>query len=427
MIDNIYSLYLECNQKISTDSRNIIAGSVFFALKGENFNGNNFAEEALKKGAAYAIVDEPICSSDKVILVKDVLHTLQELASFHRRTAGFKLIALTGSNGKTTTKELIRTVLSTQYSCFATQGNLNNHIGVPITILSAPTNTEFLIVEMGANHRYEIKQLAEIAQPDFGLITNIGKAHLEGFGGFEGVVAAKSELYHYLMQSRKHIFVNASDELLVKLLAEYENVHFYGTPDSDCYAGDLFFDKSISVDLFINKKPFKLTTQLFGKYNVVNILAAIKIGLFFHIDINSSLKALEAYVPSNNRSQILTTNRNTLVLDSYNANPSSMDVALDSFFEIKAKRQLVILGAMKELGEYSFIEHENLVKKVIRNANTEALFVGEEFLPFNSFGIKIFSETESLSNYLKEQTLSNYLIFIKGSRSNKLEMVIPFL
>jgi UDP-N-acetylmuramoyl-tripeptide--D-alanyl-D-alanine ligase len=427
MIKDLYSKYLKCECRISTDSRSILQNSIFFALRGVSFNGNKYAHDAIEKGAAYAVIDESEFRSNKTILVPDVLKTLQELANYHRKIQSFNVLAITGTNGKTTTKELIYAVLTKQFKCHATKGNLNNHIGVPLTILSAPPGTEILVVEMGANHINEIKNLCQIAEPDYGLITNIGKAHLEGFGGYEGVIKAKSELYEYLKINNKVIFVNSADNLLVNLLHNYPMVESYGSKESKLYNDKIFFEEGINTNINIDGQISSLKTNLFGEYNITNILAAIKIGLYFNISIPKIIRALDCYTPQNNRSQIINTKYNTVILDSYNANPSSMEAALSSFKNFESNDKILILGSMKELGTESKHEHQKLIENAKSIQANATLLVGDEFKKCVIKNEKWFSKTQDLSIYLNKNKISDKLIIVKGSRANKLEDIIKYL
>jgi UDP-N-acetylmuramoyl-tripeptide--D-alanyl-D-alanine ligase len=427
MIEHIYNKFIEANRKISTDSRNVIPGSIFFALHGTNFNGNEFAENAIKSGAITAIVDEPAFHTSKTILVDNSLVALQDLANLYRRKNKFKVIALTGTNGKTTTKELIHKVLSMKYVCHSTQGNFNNHIGVPLTILSAPQEAEMLVVEMGANHVGEIKQLCKIAEPDFGLITNIGKAHLEGFGGFQGVVKAKSELYTYLFEMNGLVFINAADQLLLSLTNNYSNIESYGTADSGFIADKTYYDNGLKTKIHVKNNFIQLNTRLFGNYNITNILAAVKIGSYFNISLLDIAEAINNYNPQNHRSQLINTKKNTLILDSYNANPSSMLAAIESFKEVNSNRKMLILGSMKELGENSRQEHTALIKLARSIKPVKCFLVGKEFLAEDVESEKLFSNTENLFQYLSNNPVEDQLILIKGSRTNKLEDVVDFL
>ena len=427
MIDLLYDKYIEANQKICTDTRNIIPGSIFFALRGDNFDGNKFANEAIKKGARFVVIDNPDFNSSQTILVKNTLEALQKLAKHHRRKNKFQVIGITGTNGKTTTKELIYAVLSKQYKCHATKGNLNNHIGVPLTILSSPPETELLIVEMGANHIGEIELLCQIAEPDCGLITNIGKAHLEGFGGFNGVIRAKSELYNYLFNNERIVFFNEADKLLTELVDNKNKLISYGTRNSNYYADKIGFDNGIKISLHANNKQLTISTNLFGDYNITNILAATRVGSHFNIPLYQIAEALNNYTPQNHRSQIIKTSKNTLVLDSYNANPSSMQAAINSFDEIKSEKKLLILGSMKELGESSKHEHNELIKLARSLKTSMCFFVGSEFSSSQIESEKLFPDTNKLIEYLVVNRIEKHLILIKGSRANKLEEIATYL
>lgn len=427
MIEKIYKAYQECNQKISTDTRKVIPGSIFFALKGERFDGNKFISEAFEKGASYCVIDNSAYATDKTFLVDDVTSTLQHLANYHRKNYNFNIIAITGTNGKTTTKELIYSVLSVKYKCSATQGNLNNHLGVPLTILSAHPDTEILIVEMGANHIGEIKSLCEIANPDMGIITNIGRAHLEGFGGFENVIKAKSELYQYLIDRNLPIFVNGQDKLLKKIINNYSTLYSYGDSTSPCFATKIHFNKTLLLEVSIQNQTFKLSTQLFGKYNIDNILAALCIGQYFEVDSTDAIHQIENYIPQNNRSQIKHTRNNTLILDGYNANPTSMNAALTSFLEIDGSRKMVIIGEMNELGKYSTKEHQILLDKLSDTNTIKSYFIGKNFQTGQHKKARIFSNTDEFISFIKSNKPEQYLILLKGSRTNGLEKLVDYL
>ena len=416
-IKEIYKLYCQ-HYLVDTDTRKIRNNTLYLALKGENFNGNTFAEEALHKGASYSIVDEKeYVTSSKIILVDNVLRTLQQLASLHRSTLNIPIIGLTGSNGKTTTKELINTVLSTQYKTTATVGNLNNHIGVPLTLLSMTPSTEIGIVEMGANHHKEIDFLCAIAKPDYGYITNFGKAHLEGFGSLEGVIAAKSELYNYLKENKKTVFVNPDDKIQVLKTAEIKTVLFNETVkllEANPYVKVSFDQEFVS-------------TNLIGEYNYSNISAAITLGLHFKISNENIKNALENYLPTNNRSQIFTTKKkNTLILDAYNANPTSMKAALDSFSLINSRNKMVILGDMFELGRESTKEHQSISEYCTALQLKNVLLVGELFNQTTSAHLKLAS-FDALKKYLSNTNITNFQILIKGSRGMALERAIDYL
>jgi UDP-N-acetylmuramoyl-tripeptide--D-alanyl-D-alanine ligase len=427
MIGNIYKAFMECNRKISTDTRNIIPGSIFFALKGDRFDGNKFVREAFEKGASYCVVDNPDSVNNKTFLVENVTATLQNLARHYRKRCDFNIIAITGTNGKTTTKELIYSVLSAKYNCSATQGNLNNHLGVPLTILSTHPETELLIVEMGANHVGEIKTLCEIANPDIGIITNIGKAHLEGFGGFENVIKAKSELYQYLIKRNLPIFVNGTDKLLMKIIKGYPGIFSYGDNNSQCYASKIKFSKTLLLEVSMQNKSFKISTKLFGRYNIDNVLAALRIGQYFKVNSADAIHQIENYTPKNNRSQIKQTQYNTLILDSYNANPTSMNAALDSFLEIDTTRKMIVFGEMNELGEYSTKEHQILLDRLSDKKTINSYFIGEKFRTGQHYNAKIFTDTDEFISFIKSNKPKQNLILLKGSRTNGLEKLVDYL
>jgi UDP-N-acetylmuramoyl-tripeptide--D-alanyl-D-alanine ligase len=416
-LKELYTLYCQ-HYLVDTDTRKIRKNTLYFALKGENFNGNKFAEEALKKGAHYSIVDEKeYVTSSKIILVDDVLSTLQKLASHHKEIINVPVIGLTGSNGKTTTKELINSVLSTQYKTTATLGNLNNHIGVPLTLLSMTPTTEIGIVEMGANHPKEIAFLCTIATPDFGYITNFGKAHLEGFGSIEGVIEAKSELYTYLKENKKTVFVNHDDEIQVRKTTEMKTA---------------FFDTSIALleanpYVKVTIKNEVISTNLIGAYNYSNISAAITIGTFFNIGPKNIKNSLERYIPRNNRSQIITTkNSNTLILDAYNANPTSMKAALDSFSMINSMHKIVILGDMFELGSESEKEHQFISDYCTELNFTNVLLVGKLFNKTTSNHLK-FEVFDDLKKHVTKTKIKKHQLLIKGSRGMALERITESL
>jgi len=416
-IKELYKLYSEY-YLVDTDTRNIRKNTIYFALKGANFNGNTFADEALKKGASYSIVDEiAYVTSPKTILVDDVLSTLQKLASLHRSILNIPIIGLTGSNGKTTTKELINAVLSTQFKTTATFGNLNNHIGVPLTLLSMSPATEIGIVEMGANHHNEIDFLCSISKPDFGYITNFGKAHLEGFGSIEGVITAKSELYNYLKAAKKTVFVNSNDKIQVLKTTEMNTVFFHESIkllEANPYVKVALAEESIS-------------SNLIGAYNYSNISAAITLGLYFNIEHKNIKNALERYNSTNNRSQILTTkHKNTLILDAYNANPTSMKAALDSFSQIHSTKKMVILGDMFELGVESQIEHQFIADYCTSLHFKNVLLVGKLFYQTTSKHLTLTS-FDALKQHLSKTNINDCQILIKGSRGMALERVTAYL
>ena len=394
---------------------------MFFALKGENFNGNKFAKEALKMGAAYAVIDEKDFQiGDQYLLVDDVLKTLQELATFHRKTLDIPIIALTGSNGKTTTKELINSVLSETYKTTATQGNLNNHIGVPLTLLAMTDTTEIGIVEMGANHQKEIEFLCSIALPDYGLITNFGKAHLEGFGGFEGVIKGKSEMYEHLIAHDKVIFVNQNDPLQIKQVGDYKKLIVFGS-DTQLHNSQPFVS--------LNYKQNLVETHLTGAYNFNNICVAIAIGNHFNVRDTDIINAIKSYVPNNNRSQIINKNGHQIILDAYNANPTSMVAALSNFENQTHNNKVAILGDMFELGEDAKTEHQAIADYANTLKLEQLIFVGENFFytEKKQKHISYFKSFEDLKNAIHEFQFSNTLMLIKGSRGMALERVLNLL
>ena len=412
---------------ISTDTRSIKKGNLYFALKGDNFDGNKYAQQAIDSGAVVAVVDNPdLVENDSFFLVNDVLEALQELATYHRQQLGIPIIGLTGSNGKTTTKELIREVLKTNFNVSATEGNFNNHIGVPLTLLSMNEQTEVGVVEMGANHIGEIATLCKIAQPTHGLITNIGKAHLEGFGSYEGVLRAKSELYHYLIKSDGQIFANSEDHVLVNMTKRAKNTLFYNS------SADFSHSILISADPYVKFKTEASTafeTNLIGQYNFKNIAAALCLGKFFKVDVLQSCKAIANYIPSNNRSQIINSGSNTIILDAYNANPVSMLAALENLNDMSHKKKIVILGDMFELGGDEASEHQIVAKRVSQMdlagrylAGKASSLAAAEYDSFNSF-----TDTAALIEHLKNEKPENALILIKGSRGMGLEKVAELL
>lgn len=423
MIPALYTIFQQY-PVVCTDSRNITPNCIFFALKGENFNGNIYAKDALEKGAAFAIIDEEASvSSERTILVENVLETLQQLANYHRKQLNIPIISLTGSNGKTTTKELINAVLSKKFKTTATKGNLNNHIGVPLTLLSMTSDTEIGIVEMGANHREEIAFLSTIAAPDYGYITNFGKAHLEGFGSIEGVILGKSELYDYLKTNDKFIFVNGDD---VKQVERTRNTNTYTFGSSEENAATIrFVDADPMVKVIVANT--EIQSQLIGAYNFSNIAAAIAIGTYFKIELNDIKEAIEAYIPSNNRSQIIHKNTNKIILDAYNANPTSMKAALDNFSHLTDDSKTAFLGDMFELGNSATEEHQ-FITDYIASLNIDKIYlIGENFGNTISKHTKvtIYPTFEELKNNFTE--IKNSTLLIKGSRGMALERILELL
>jgi UDP-N-acetylmuramoyl-tripeptide--D-alanyl-D-alanine ligase len=424
----LHQIFLE-HPVVTTDSRNIPFNSIFFALKGESFNGNTFAADALHKGAAFAVIDQAeFATNDRLILVPNVLDCLQQLARFHRDQLGLPILAITGTNGKTTTKELVAAVLAKKFKVNFTQGNLNNHIGVPITLLSMNRETEFGVVEMGANHPGEIRQLCEIANPDFGMITNIGKAHLEGFGSFEGVVKTKSELYDFLRTKEGKCFINADNSLLIRQAQELEQIK-YGESTAYFMAGELAStDHYLVVKALFTKGWLYLKSKLVGDYNFENLLAAACVGKYFEIDPLQIQAALAEYSPANNRSQLIMNEKNTIIMDAYNANPTSMMAALVNFASLKNEQKCIILGDMLELGETSGDEHQLIANYIENQDFSMVILVGPQFMNTqNRTKKKKFDHVELLTNYLKTQPIENKLVLIKGSRGIHLEKILEFL
>lgn len=428
LIEKLYTYFLNANQQICTDTRKLLKGSIFFALKGDNFNANEFAQKAIEQGCSYAIVDEEkYVTADNIIFVEDVLKTLQQLANYHRQQFKIPFLAITGSNGKTTNKELINAVLSKKYNTIATVGNLNNHIGVPLTLLNVTSQHQFAIIEMGANHQGEINELCNIADPNFGLITNIGKAHLEGFGGEEGVKKGKSELYKFLKTKDGEVFINGDDIVLHDLAIDNDKVTYgckklYDIIGKDCTTGETVSFKFTSRygEKDWNKLP-QINTQIIGNYNFINCLAAVCVGHYFKVEDDLIKEALESYVPQMNRSQLVKTEKNTLILDAYNANPNSMRVAIENFANYKSENKLALLGDMFELGNYSHEEHQKIIDLVKEKKLQQVIFVGEEFYKLNPNDFKTFRTTQECKEYLKELNLKANAILIKGSRGMKME------
>ena len=430
-IDELYQIYTRY-PKVITDSRKACPRSIFFALKGEQFDGNNFATQALASGCNYAIVDRPdVAMDNRYILVDDVLAALQELAHRHRKKLDIPIIAITGTNGKTTTKELIKCVLSEKYKVYATSGNLNNHIGVPLTILDIPHGAQMAVIEMGANHAGEIKTLCNIARPTCGLITNVGKAHLEGFGGFEGVKRAKKELYDYLNELGGTIFYNEENPLLAEMLenARATAIGYGRAGQSDCCGKVISAAPYLQVELYLGELILPVTTRVAGVYNLENLLAAACVGVHFTVPASQIVAAIENYTPQNNRSQIFRTVHNQLLLDYYNANPTSMKASLHNFFGQIQGRKMVILGDMFELGDETPQEHAAIVDLLLSQSELICVVVGKNFYEAakNAPGIRAFSDTEELKNWLASYPPQNLFILVKGSRGMKLEQLTEFL
>ncbi|MFC3200118.1 UDP-N-acetylmuramoyl-tripeptide--D-alanyl-D-alanine ligase [Parapedobacter deserti] len=428
----IYPYFLK-HPAISTDSRNIQPGSIFFALKGGNFNGNAFAADALERGAAYAVIDEPQYQQDeRFLLVANVLTALQHLARHHRAQLQIPIIGITGTNGKTTTKELIHAVLSQNFNTYATKGNLNNHIGVPVTILSITPETEIAVVEMGANHLGEIAFLCSIAQPTHGLITNVGKAHLEGFGSFEGVKRTKGELYDHLAERNGTLFLQHDNPFLREMAASRNIQHVvnYGFSSENDVYGELISAGALLEVEWSTKSDaarHRVATHLTGAYNTENILAAICIGLYFDMSPADINRGVSAYIPTNNRSQLTKTANNTVICDYYNANASSMAAALSNMQALDAVKKVVILGDMFELGDESYTEHGRVVRQALEMAVHRVIFVGEAFFQHRCEGAEFYQATDDAIAALVRQPITDALILLKASRGMTFEKLIDSL
>ncbi len=431
-IPTLYSIFQE-HLVVSTDTRQLPKGCIYFALKGGNFDGNQFAAQALENGAAYAVIDNPEHQvSDRYLLVPDVLKTMQQLARHHRKQFDIPVIGIGGSNGKTTTKELVSSVLSAHYPCHFTKGNLNNHIGVPLTLLSMPRGTEVAIIEMGTNQPGDIEELCQIVLPTHGLLTNIGKEHLEGFGDIEGVIKAEGELFDYLAKSHGCAFVNLSEKHLPDMAEKVSMRVGYAQTD------ELKPDMVIKVQM-LTEMPFvraaflsddgprmEVETRLFGGHNFQNIMTAIALGVYFKVPADRIKSALESYIPSNNRSQIIQHDGATILLDAYNANPSSMQPALQSLCAMPAERRIAILGDMLELGADSLKEHEDLLQFAMKLRIDQIVLVGKEFgkTAFTQFGAIHFLDNEAAKQWFLAQDLQGTAVLIKGSRGIRLEKVL---
>jgi UDP-N-acetylmuramoyl-tripeptide--D-alanyl-D-alanine ligase len=420
-IEELYTKFNECTN-VSTDTRNIVGGEMFFALKGESFDGNHYAQFAKEKGAKYCVVDNPEIAklNHDFILVEDVLASLQELAFFHRKKMNIPIIAITGSNGKTTTKELVHAVLSQKYKTAYTKGNLNNHIGIPLTLLDIKKSDELSIVEMGANHQKEIESYCKYTAPNFGLITNIGKAHLEGFGGIEGVLKGKTELYNFLKSTEGKIFINMDESKLVNTSDGIASIT-YSANFSDAFV----FGTIVQKDTYLSVKFENLVihTNLTGDYNLYNVLSAICIGKYFGVENESIKLAIENYFPTNSRSQVVAKYENNWILDAYNANPSSMEVSIINLSAQKGTK-IAFLGAMKELGEYAAAEHEQIVLKAISLGIESIILVGKEFESLSQkYNLPYFETSEDARFWFWNQNIKDSTILLKGSRLIALEKI----
>jgi UDP-N-acetylmuramoyl-tripeptide--D-alanyl-D-alanine ligase len=428
-LKSLYDIYLQ-HPEICTDTRKIIPGSLFFALKGPRFNANAFAAQALEAGAVYAVIDDAeYKTNDRCILVNDVLQTLQQLAAHHRKSLNIPVVAIVGSNGKTTTKELITSVLSTCKKVLATPGNFNNHIGLPLTLLMLKYEHEIAVIEMGANHIGENAFLCEIAQPNCGLITNNGKDHLEGFGSIEGVAQSNSELYYYLLKHDGTAFVNANDEWLMRMASRLSKKITYAANDSDkkAQADIIGVADQLQPNIIFMVDGIEFTSPLSGDYNFDNIMAAVCVGRYFGLSSEDIRKGIAAYEPKNNRSQIITTPHNTLFMDAYNANPSSMQAALKNFAAMPYPHKVAVLGDMYELGQYSDAEHKAMIEFAEGLKLERLIFIGHEFCKHQNDKHAFFKTTEHALEQLQKQPLNQKQIFMKGSRGIQLEKLLPAL
>lgn len=424
-IEEIYSVYRQF-PSVQTDTRKLQKGDLYFALKGPNFNGNAFARQALDNGAAYAVIDEAAYAIEgKTILVEEVLQTLQQLALQHRRQLAIPFLAITGSNGKTTTKELIHAVLSTTFKTYTTEGNLNNHIGVPLTILKIRPDAQIAVIEMGANHQKEIASYCEIALPTHGLITNCGKAHLEGFGGVEGVRKGKGELFDFLRSHSGTAFLMKDYAYLREMSKGIQQIFTYGTTDAELTGHAVQSDPFLHVQ-FTNGLSGEVKTSLVGGYNLPNVLAAAAVGRFFGVEEEKIKSAIEQYVPSNSRSQLVQKGSNTIILDAYNANPSSMKAAIDNFARAAGNNKILVLGAMAELGEESAEEHNEILQEIGKHPWKNVLLVGGDFLRTPTH-YRTFQTPEAAGEWLQQQQLHEASLLVKGSRSMQMEKVLNYL
>lgn len=425
-IAGIHNLFLQCDS-IAIDTRKILPNSLFVAIKGENFDANTFAAEALTKGAKFVLIDNSNYYIDKrTILVEDSLSALQQLAQYHRNYLKIPIIALTGSNGKTTTKELIHAVLSKKFNTKATVGNLNNHIGVPLTLLSFTKETEIGVVEMGANHKKEIAFLCQLATPDYGYITNFGKAHLEGFGGVEGVIEGKSEMYTYLSLGNKTTFINLEDPIQVEKSKKLSCFSFgLNKTEADITITSVEANPFVTITY----QKISIVTHLIGLYNANNINAALAIGTYFKVPLEAIKEALEQYIPENNRSQMVVKGSNTILLDAYNANPSSMAVAIDNFIQLDKPKKILVLGDMFELGEESLYEHQQIVQRLSNVPDVRCFFIGKAFFDcaLVQDNFQFYATFDTFSTYLSEHSFSDATFLIKGSRGMALERSLNYL
>lgn len=429
-IENLYKIYRQ-SKGISTDTRNIAEGTLFVALKGENFDANTMVAQAFDKGALHVLTSNTDYVSDsRATVVDDTLLALQHLASYHRDQLDIPVVGITGTNGKTTTKELVSSVLKKKYKVYSTKGNLNNHIGVPLSILSITDNHEIAVIEMGASHPGEIRDLAAIVKPTSGLITNVGIAHIQGFGSFDGVKRTKAELYAQLKSTNGTVFVNATNDNLVEMLGDYDRCISYGTDMEQCLVDGHVVEMSETLNFewrYNNGNYKEVHTHLTGAYNLENALAAATVGMFYNVPEADICEAISEYVPTNSRSQIIVTSRNRVVMDAYNANPSSMSASLDNFASLAGDSKVLVLGAMRELGEQQDTQHKSLMEKIKSYGFTEVYLIGDEFRKFSADypSYTIVSNAVDLTDEMK--SVSGKYMLVKGSRSNKLEQLLEYL
>ena len=428
-IEELYKIY-EQYPIVTTDSRKTPEGSIFFALKGDNFDGNKFASNAIAQGSAYAVVDDPsVAVSDKFIVVDNVLQTLQQLAAYHRIALGIPVIGITGTNGKTTTKELVSAVLSTKFKVWHTQGNLNNHIGVPLTLLSLTKDIQIAVVEMGASHPGEIKTLVNIAAPNAGLITNVGRAHLAGFGSFEGVIKTKCELYDFLRSNDGQVFVNLDNEILSEKSKGMNRIGYGINNHSGLAWGEITSNSpflTLKLCFMGNSKTYNVPTHFIGAYNAENIIAAACLGTYFGIEPELIVSAIENYRPTNSRSQLKKTDKNSIIIDAYNANPTSMTASIDNFHELNMPNKMLILGEMRELGSESVKEHQKIIDLINKYGLTDVRLIGDEFNAVDTVFPR-YKDIESLIKELKDNPISGKTILVKGSNGNHLDRIIEWL
>ena len=423
LIEELYPIFLK-HPSVQTDTRKLKAGDFYFALKGEHFNGNNFATQALEKGAAYAIVDEEIALFDKrIIKVDDVLNTLQQLAKYHRQQFNIPFLAITGSNGKTTTKELIHAVLSSRYKTYTTEGNLNNHIGIPLTLLKIKADAEFAVIEMGANHQKEIASYCTYTLPNFGLINNCGKAHLEGFGGIEGVRKGKGELYDFIRETKGSIFINTDYDYLLEMSAGIQNKITYGTAHAETTGSLVESEPLLKVEITSDSSIGVIETKLVGDYNLPNVLAAVCVGSFFKVPPRKIKDAIENYHPTNSRSQLIKKGTNMIILDAYNANPSSMRAAIENFARMHADKKVIILGGMAEMGSASLSEHKAVIDLLKQYNWLKVALVGGDYSK-NDHPYHNFKNVNEAREWFLQQHFHHTYLLIKGSRSMKMEDVL---